>query len=163
MLSLYSRQAADRMGKRARTSLWTALAVLGVALAACVALCFRVRTGNAEQMLYTVIGLFTLAGWAAILLLQLVWKPSRAEYHHMNNVLSGREEEMEGRLAVSPMAFQIPKSVLIRRVTLTDGEETKTLNLNARWVKLMPANGTAVRVKTAKKFITAIEVPHEND
>ena len=70
---------------------------------------------------------------------------------------------MEGCISISPQAFQIPKSVLIRKATLQDGEETRTLNLNARFVSRMPPSGTAVRIKTAKKFITAIEVRHEND
>ncbi len=81
----------------------------------------------------------------------------------MNNILSGQEEEMEGCLSLSPLAFQIPKSVLVRKATLQDGEEAKTLNLNARFIKRMPPSGTAVRIKAAKKFITAIEVRHEND
>lgn len=157
MILLYSQADARRMGRRARNSLYTACALLIFALTACVILCTKVNTGNAERMLYAVIGLFTLAGWTAILLFRLVYLPSAAAYRHMKSILAGEETEMEGRLALTAAAFQIPKGVLARKVTLTGEDEVFNLNLDSRNVKKLPPEGTRVRVRVVRTFITAIE------
>ena len=148
--------------RRARWSFWLACGLMAAALAVCVALCTRVRTGNAERLLFTVIALSTLAGWAAILLLALLLRASAAEYRHITHVLSAPEEECAGRLSLSPMAFQIPRGILIRKVTLRSGEDSRPLSLNARFARRLPPEGSFVRVKTAANLITAIEVPEEN-
>ena len=158
MILLYSHAQARRMGRRAAFSLSFACAVLLGALIACIALCAKVTTGNAEKMLYKVICLFTLAGWAAILSFRLVYRPSAAGYRHMKRILSGEEEELEGRLSMTGAAFQIPKGILACKVSLEKEEETRTLNLDARLKKQMPPDGTRVRVRTAHKFITGFEV-----
>ena len=158
MVFLYSQADALRVDRRARASLIAALSLLAAALIVCSALCANVRTGNAERMLYTVIGLFTLAGWAAILLLRLVYFPSAAVSRHMKSILNGEEEEMEGRLSLTSAAFQIPKGILVRKAALDTEGETRALNLDARFVKKLPPEGTRVRVRVVRKFITAIEV-----
>ena len=159
MMVLYSQADAQRMSRRAKISLSLSCALIVSSLIACIALCTRVNTGNAERMLYTVIGLFTLAGWAAILLFRLIYLPSAAGYRHMKSILDGEEAEMEGRITLTSAAFQIPKSILARKVTLAGEEEdARTLNLDARFAKKLPPDGTRVRVRTVRKFITAIEV-----
>ena len=158
MIVLYSQPEAQRQGKRAKRSLWTAGAALAAALILCTALCFRVNTANAERMLYTVILLFTCAGWIAILLLRLVYFPSAAVSRHMKSILGGEEEELEGNLTLTRDAFQIPKGILVRKAMLTQEDETRTLNLDARYVQQLPPPGTRVRVRIVRKFITAIEV-----
>lgn len=163
MVSLYSHEEKNRMKKRAVICLATACAVLGAALIACVVLCTKVRTGNAEKLLYWVIGLFTLAGWFFILMIGLGYRPFQAEYRHMEGILNGPEEMDEGRLTVSPVSFRIPKSIVIRKAALTNGEETRTLNVDARLAKMLPKNGSRVRVKTVRKYITAAEACDEND
>lgn len=163
MVSLYSKDEKNRMKKRAMICLVTACAVLGGAFIACIVLCTRVRTANAERLLYWVIGLFTLAGWAFILLLSLGYWPYQAEYRHMEGILSGQEEVWEGRLTVSPVTFRIPKSIVIRKATLTSGEETKTLNVDARLAKMLPKNGSYVQIKTVRKYITAVEVAQDEN
>ena len=162
MQALYSQEEANRMGKRARTSLRFVCGLMLCALAVCVFLCTRVRTGNAEGLLIAVIALFTGAGWIGILVLSLLYRPSLAKYRHMTHILSDPMEEAEGTIALLPGAFQIPKSILIRKVSLTAGEDRITLNLDARLAGRLPKNGTRVRVRTAKKYITAIEVLDEN-
>ncbi len=160
MIIFYSQADALRMGRRAKASLYASLALLLSALIACVVLCALVNTANAESMLYTVIGLFTLAGWIAILLLRLVYAPSAAICRHMKSILNGEEEALEGRISLSPAAFQIPKGILARKAALqAEGEEeARKLNIDARFVKKLPPDGTRVRVRTVRKFITAIEV-----
>ncbi len=158
MIVLYSQAQAQQTDRRARVSVSAAVALLAAALIACIALCTQVNTGNAERMLYLVIGLFTLAGWIAILLFRLVYLPSAAVYRHMKSILSGEEEAMEGMITLNPAAFQIPKGILARKVSLADGEEKHTLNLDARFIKKLPPDGTRVRVRVVRKFITAFEV-----
>lgn len=160
MIIFYSQADALRMGRRAKASLYASLALLLSALIACVVLCALVNTANAESMLYTVIGLFTLAGWIAILLMRLVYAPSAAICRHMKSILGGEEEETEGRISLSPAAFQIPKGILARKAALTvEGEEeNRMLNIDSRFVKKLPPDGTRVRVRTVRKFITAVEV-----
>ena len=160
MIVFYSQVDALRMDRRAKVSLFVSFGLLFSALIACVVLCTRVNTGNAEQMLYWVIGLFTAAGWIAIVLLRLVYFPSAAVCRHIKSILGGVEEELKGRLSLSPAAFQIPKGILARKVSLAvEGEEeTRKLNIDGRFVKKLPPNGTRVRVRTVRKFITAIEV-----
>ena len=160
MIFFYSQAETLRVDRRAKVSLYVSFALLLSALIACVVLCARVNTGNAETMLYTVIGVFTLAGWIAILLLRLVYFPSAAVCRHMKSILGGEEDEMEGSLSLSPAAFQIPKGILARKVSLAaEGEEEpRKLNIDARLVKKLPPDGTRVRVRTVRKFITAVEV-----
>ena len=160
MISFYSQADILRVDRRAKISLYLSFALLASALTACIILCTQVNTGNAEKMLYTVIGLFTLAGWIAIPLLRLVYFPSAAVCRHMKSILGGEEEEMEGSLSLTPAAFQIPKGILARKVSLmVEGEEeARKLNIDDRLVKKLPTDGTRVRVRTVRKFITAIEV-----
>ena len=158
MVFLYSWADALRMDRRAKISLYVSFGLLLLALTACIVLCARVNTGNAERMLYLVIGLFTLAGWIAILLLRLIYFPSAAICRHMNSILDGEEKELEGSIALSPAAFQIPKGILARKVSLAAEDETHMLNVDDRLVKKLPPDGTRVRVRVVRKFITAIEV-----
>lgn len=160
MIFFYSQAEALRLDRRAKISLYISLALPVSALIVCAALCSQVNTGNAERMLYLVIGIFTLAGWSAILLFRLVHLPSAAVCRHMKSILNGVEEEEEGRLSLSPAAFQIPKGILARKVFLAvEGEEEpRKLNIDDRLVKKLPTDGARVRVRTVRKFITAIEV-----
>ncbi len=158
MIFLYAQLDALRMDRRAKTSLFLSGALLLSALIVCAALCTQVNTANAERMLYAVIGLFTLAGWIAILLFRLVYLPSAAETRHMKSILDGEETELEGMITLTAASFQIPKGILVRKMTLAGEDETYALNLDARFVKKMPPDGARVRVRVVRKFITAIEV-----
>ncbi len=158
MILLYTPERARRARALSRVSLWLACGLLAGALAVCVILCARVNTGNAQRMLYAVIGLFTLAGWAAIALLALVYRPSAAECRHITSILNGEAEEMEGRLALTSACFQIPKGILVRKAALESDGEKRSLNVDERMKKRLPPEGTRVRVRVVRKFITAFEV-----
>ena len=158
MIFLYSQADALRMDRRAKISLYLSGALILSALIICILLCARVNTANAEKMLYTVIGLFTLAGWAAILLFRLIYLPGAAAFRHMKSILDGEEAEMEGILTLTAASFKIPKSILVRKIILAGEDETYTLNLDSRFVKRLPPDGAHVRVRVVRKFITAFEV-----
>ena len=161
MISLYTTEEAQRLRRHAGISARTAAIVFLLAFAACIALCFFVRTANASRMLIRVIVLFTLGGWAAILLLNLVYYPARAGYTHMEGILAGETEVREGRLLILPGAFRIPKSITVRKVNLETEGETLHLSVLCGKVNQLPANGSRVRVCTVRNYITAFEVCDE--
>ena len=155
MIVFYSQADTLRMGRRAKISLFLSCALIVSALIVCIALCMRVNTGNAERMLYTVIGLFTLAGWIAILLFRLVYLPSAAGYRHMKSILCGEETEMEGTLTLTPAAFQIPKGILARKVKLADLRHNSDLSRIDRFTDHM--------FERIAKYNKAIKLLSEHD
>ncbi len=160
MVVFYTAEEMEKQKRRARWSGAAAWVCLGLGWLACAALCFFVRTGNAKRMLFLIIGLATLSGWAFILLRQLICVPAQAEAHHMAGILTGEAEAYEGTLLLSPGAFQIPRSIAVRKVMLTQGEETVSLNIDARLAQRLPKDGSFVRVRTVRKYITGFEVLH---
>ena len=160
MTFLYSREEMERQRFRAKWSGAAAWAFLALGWLACAVLCFFVNTGNAQRMLYWLIGLATVSGWIFILLRQMVYAPAHAEAHHMAGILKEEPDYYEGVLRLSPGAFQIPRSIAVRKATLTNGEETLSLNVDASLARRLP-DGAFVRVQTARKYIVAFEVRHE--
>ena len=161
MTNFYSREEMERHRRRAAWSGAAAWGALALGWLACAALCFFVNTANARRMLFGVIGLATVSGWVFILLRQMVYTPARAEASHMAGIIAEEATEYEGVLRLSPGAFQIPRSIAVRRATLTNGEESVTLSIDAALARRLPPDGSFVRVQTARKYITGYEVLHE--
>lgn len=158
MTELYSQAEAEQMARRARRVKTAAWALLGLAFAVCVILCTRVKTGNAERLYVIVAAVSALSGWIAFPLLALAYRPCRAQYEHMAGILACKEgETLEGKLTVSPDGFQIPKSIVVHKAALTDGENTLTLNVNEQAMGKLPPNGTRVRLRAVRRYITGIE------
>ena len=161
MTVLYTETELQKMKRRAAWSGAVSWGALALGWIACAVLCFFVRTANAKHMLFLVIGLATVSGWIFILLRQMVYAPAHAEVHHMAGILADEAEaEYEGVLRLSPGAFQIPKSIAVRKVNIRQEEETVSLNIDARLARHLPPDGTPVRVITVRKYITAFEVRH---
>ena len=76
----------------------------------------------------------------------------------MEHILKEETVSLEGSLSVSPMVFRIPKSIEIQKVTLRNNEDETMLSVNCRYASSLPANGSVVRVKAAKGYITEAEV-----
>ncbi len=161
MTNFYSKEEMERHRRRAVWSGAAAWSALALGWIACAALCFFVNTANARRMLFGVIGLATVSGWVFILLRQMVYTPARAEASHMAGIIAEEATEYEGVLRLSPGAFQIPRSIAVRRATLTNGEESVTLSIDAALARRLPPDGSFVRVQTARKYITGYEVLHE--
>ena len=159
MLEFYSCKGTAQQKKRIacyRVICWCA-AIAGSS--GCIALCARVTTANASSMQAAVIGLSTAAGWLVILLVNLGIRPIRAELAHAVSILAGETEELTGTIRTRPDVIDIPHSVSIRRVVLTDENGgTSTLNVLASKASLLPEDGTRVRVHIVRRFITGIEV-----
>lgn len=164
MTKFYSQEEMERHRRRAAWSGAAAWGALTLGWLASAALCFFVNTANAQRMLFWVIGLATVSGWVFILLRQMVHSPAYAEASHTAGILADeteKTEEYEGTLRLSPGAFQIPKSIAVRRATLINGEESVTLSIDAAYARRLPPDGSFLRVQTVRKYITGYEVLHE--
>lgn len=157
MTELYTQEKILKSKKRVVALKAFLIALMTVSLASAVALCFFVTTKNAQAILAAIIIEFTLSGWVSILVLNLFCLPAAREYRHMESLSKEETVLSEGEISLSPVEFQIPKSISIQKVTLKDGEHTETLSVNAKFAKALSQSGR-VRVKSAKGYITGIEV-----
>lgn len=158
---MYAAGDAEKWKKRAGRVRAAAWGCLLAGTAACVFLCTKVNTGNAHRLLITVIAVFALAGWAAILLRRLFYAPARAEAAHVSNLLTGEKEEYEGIVSGWDREFTIPRGIAVRRLILRQGEEPMALHVDARRAHLLPPPGTKVRLEARRKFVTGWEALHE--
>ena len=161
MTNFYSKEEMERHRRRAAWSGAAAWGALALGWLTCAALCFFVNTANARRMLFGVIGLATVSGWVFILLRQMVYLPAHAEANHIAGIIAEETTEYEGVLRLSPGAFQIPRSIAVRRATLTNGEESVTLSIDAALARRLPPDGSLVRVQTVRQYITGYEVLYE--
>lgn len=158
MKKLYSDTLFGVWKARAKKYLLSAGALMLASLIVCVFLCTRVRTGNADRMLFAVVGISAVTGWAVMLILFFCYAPAHAQERHICGILDNSEEEYTGEMHVLGEKIHIPKSIDVYKVALKDGEETKTFHVNAVFLRELPENGTRVRVVAVRKFITGYEV-----
>ncbi len=135
----------------------------GLSLAACIFLCTRVRTGNANRMLGWVVGISTLGGWLFMLLTVFLIRPAKAQAEHILGLLGDAERSYTGQLTVAPDRILIPGSIVVRKVQLQTGEETLHLSLNDRLAGQLPPAGQPVRVRVVRSFIIGVEVCAHED
>ena len=157
MISLYTPERAERMGRRARLGCALAWSLSLCALAACVLLCLNTRTGNESRMFVSTVAVSTLGGWTVMALLFFFSFPSRAEYRHMRGILQGEAEEAEGVLSLTDAYFAIPHSITVRRATMESDGKTLALQADAALSRALPPSGSRVRVRVVRKYITAWE------
>ena len=137
-----------------------ALALTG--FAACVALCCLVNTANEAAVRLAAAGVSTVFGWAVILVWALGYAPAKALYTHMEAVLNETREAFSGALRLEPGTLHIPKSIWIRKVTLTDADgNTHALSILAEKADRLPPDGTQVRAETVRRYILSVEVLHD--
>ena len=151
--------AVQRSRTRVRlvTRIFTGLAVL--ALIVFVSLCLLTRTGNARLTLRLAVFSMILFGWGLIALWLFALEPARAEERHLTGLTEAETVVRVGRLYPDSVSFRIPKSVRVIKVHLETAEkETFSLNLNEKLADRLPPEGSLVRVQTARKFITGLEV-----
>lgn len=158
MIRLYTPESARHWKRRAALLLGLAIGLVVLALVVNIVLCTRVNTANAQTLQVTCIALFTLAGWACILLLYFAYAPAKAQAVHIGGMFSAENETYEGVLTIHKESFHIPKSVTVRKATLETAEGAVALSVSAGLVHQLPKNGTAVRVTTVRKYITGYEV-----
>lgn len=154
----YTELRAQQLKKRAQRYGIMIAAVLAGTLAGCVFLCAQVNTGNASRLLPITIGLSTLGGWAALLMLVFGRKPAKAQAAHMTGLLDAAQEEYTGTLTVSREVFAIPGSISVCKAKLKTEQENLSFNLNARYGSKLPDLSKPVRIAVRRTFITGVEV-----
>ena len=122
-----------------------------------VVLCLLTRTGNARGMLITAILSMILLGWGLLAFWLFAAEPARAEARHLEGLAEAETQIREGRITLDPEGFRIPKSVRVLKARLETEDETLSLNLNEKYRAAVPPDGSLVRVRTARKFITGME------
>ncbi len=158
MTMLYSHEAAAAWKKKAEQRGCLILVLALAALFVCILLCTKVNTLNVTRMLYTVMIISTLAGWAVMFLWVYAYRPARARSAHMKGILAGEQEMYEGTLRRTGESFAIPGSVVVKKVELRKGEQVTLLHADSALIKLLPPDGTNVQLVTVRKFITGYEV-----
>lgn len=161
-MKLYSKEQTAK--RRRAVQLWNV--VLPVFCALCLAFCLHVilhvRTGNASASFWACLIPFTLAGWTVILARSLRVLPLKRLAAHEESILVSAENagKYEGVLTRTGTWFSLPSSITLVKYALT-AEDGTTVNLSAEKsrVKLLPADGTRVKVSAVRGFIT--EVTHE--
>ena len=141
--------------ERIRRSCWIT-AALG--LAACVFLCTRVKTANWKALYAACVLISTLAGWQVFLHLIPYARRMRAEEQHVGAVLSLVREEAVGVLRCEPRPDRIPGGMLVRRLRLESDAPALSFFVNERKFKLLPPEGTPVRLLLAGRFVVGFEI-----
>lgn len=158
MKRLYTPEEALHWRRRMRGSLVFCIVLTVLALAVCVLLCTQVGTANASRLLLTNVILFTLAGWADILILYYVYAPARALSVHMDGILAETPQVHEGVYTLKPGSFRIPGSITVRNAAVEAEDGAHSLHVSAALVRQLPDSGTRLRVWTVRRFIIAYEV-----
>ena len=157
MENFLNEAAVRESARRARRRAWVFRGLAGAVPAALIVLCLLTRTGNARAMLAAAWAVVIGLGWAAIAWWMFALEPARAEERHRKGLVSVEPELREGLFFLTPDSFRIPKSVRVRKIRLETGEGALSLNLAESLVPRAPADGSRVRVRTARKFITGLE------
>ena len=157
MEHLYTHAESQRWKRRAALTMGISAGAVALALAVCIVLCTIVTTANAKTLLILAVALFTLAGWAAILLLFFVYAPARAQAEHIFGMLNGEVQQYEGMLTLHRETFRIPKSITVRKATLLTDEGPVSLNVSAALAHRLPTD-EKLRLETVRRYIAAYEV-----
>ncbi len=161
MKELYTVRELERWRMRMGRRLYLTLCLAVFALSACITLCRRVDTANAQFQLYAVIVLSILTGWAVILLIAFGYLPARAEVIHREGMLGEEATEVTGVLPIDRQKWVIPHSIAFCKVFIANGEEKFSCQADAALLRQLPPDGTRIRAVIRRKFITAWEVQDE--
>lgn len=159
--ALYTEEMTEKRKMRTKRNARFAAGTLLGGLAACVILCTRVHTGSAARLQWITVAVSAVSGWAALLMCHLSVIPERAAYRHEEGILKGEPAEMAGVLYREPGTLTLPKSITIRKLRLETENGPVTLRVQAGKARLLPPDGTRVKVITVRKYVTAFEVEHE--
>ena len=127
-----------------------------------IALCLMIRTENSGAMHWVLIASTTMFGWICIGLYFPGIREARIQIGHMEMLRDGTAEMREGRIALTRESIQIPKSIRIRKVLLDTGEEEpKRLNMDEKWIRKLPSDGSLVHLAIVHSYIAGIETLEE--
>ena len=157
MVYFYTPELVRRLMRKKTAALLWAIGLFVGGICVCAYLCISVCTANAVSHRIAAACVGTLSGWAAIIILALVYFPARAEHKHARRIQDENPSEQTGVLCVGKRAFRIPGSVDALPVELITGEEKESLLVLAILSSLLPTNGTRVKILRSGKFIVGTE------
>ncbi len=157
MTELYTSEGIAGRRKRAGRARTAAWIISIVTLGAAAALCMGVRTANALIRQWAAIDTLIAGGAAVLLLLETVVIPETREARHEEGVLRERGEDLRGSVVSIGPVFHIPKNIAFVPVGIKGEQGTEQVRLNACWQKDFPPVGTEIRIRTARKYITAAD------
>lgn len=131
-VELYRPQDPDALKRQYRAWRAAVCAIAAAAVAVCVLFCLRTDAANAARMEASAVAVFSAAGWVIIYLLQFRLAALRHEEAHERRMLAGERETVRGRVTIDARVTQIPRSIAVRRVTVTGGERPMHLLADAR-------------------------------
>ena len=161
---LYRPEDIGTLKKKYHAWLTVVCLIAAAALAACVLFCLRTGTANALRMEILAVSVFTVAGWVDIYLLTFVVSALHREEEHAARMLAGDRETMGGKVELGRETIRIRKSIAVRSVTVSHGNETRRLFVNARRAlpleRALAAGDTECELDTVGGFVAAFGVCH---
>ena len=147
----------NRLKTKEKRALLARRILLIAGAAGFIGLCLGIRTENAGTMHLLLILWALAAGWGFIAL-SFRRQEAGVQRKHVEMLQNGEKQVREGVLSLEEDTIRIPQSIRIRKVRLdTGGAEPERLNLNERWVGLLPPEGSRVRLTTAGSYVAGAE------
>lgn len=162
MTEIYPVADVKRMKRFLPWLRFAALFFLLGGIAACIALCTGVTTGNAARRQQAVVLIAIFSGWAFLLLRYLALKPMSARLQHFEGILNETEPAVtrDGVFLSVETRLAIPGSITVRKVRFRFETGEETLNMLSDKTSLLPSPGTAVTVRTVRTFVAGIGGGH---
>lgn len=156
MTRILNDEAAEKANKRARVYLRAAVCLMAAATAVNIVLCRCAGTLTEDRNMLIAAGIYTLCGWAAILMLNFRYLPGRAEAAHLRGLENETEVLLRGTLIRNRSFFHIPRSVDIEKVTLRSDDGDIKLNILKNRAFLLPGSGAEVTLAVRRGYIVGI-------
>ncbi len=156
MTELYTPNRFQRYQRQAESARRWMIGLTVAAALVCLGLCLAVTTRSALALQWAATGVWTLAGWAIMLLHALRYQPAKPEEAHMEGNLAGTAEERKGVLTLEKGIRAIPRSISVRNATLRQGNDTVTLHVDASLADLLPATAQPLLVYTVRSYVVAV-------
>ena len=154
MTPLYSPEDLLRLERKIKYTRLFCWALAIGALIACVALCLRTNSGNAERMELVCIAIWTLAGWIVLYLRRFELVEARYERQHAEMLRNGEETEtLRGRVTVTEERLKIVNSIRITTVLLENEGGKRRLKVCTSREKKLKAAGEELTLYLVSGYI----------
>jgi len=155
-MKLYEEESVKRLRQRVKASRTAGIITAALAFIICVLLCCLTRTGNASKMLAAVIAVSTLGGWCVILIMTLVYLPSKALLSHADGLMKHPAETVTGTVTAISALYRMPRSIEAARISVDTGEGAVTLTAAAEMLPYIPKAGQSAVFTVRRSYITEV-------
>ena len=153
MTALYGPGELSRLERKIRYTrilCWT----LGLAaLTACVVLCVKTDSGNADRMELACIGIWTVVGWLVLYLRRFTLAEARFERQHAGMLSQGEAETLRGRVTVTQERLRIVNSIRITIVLLENEEGKRRLKVCSSRARALREAGDVLTLYLVNGYI----------